>query len=88
MKSIGSMGHKLKVLSGSDLIFIFRSFDFNVASQKGSHVKLARTLHGEERQILTIPLHDELDRGTLKAIFRQASRYISEGQLYDHFYNE
>lgn len=82
------MGSKLKVLSGSDLISIFRSFDFNVASQKGSHVKLVRIIYNGERQIITIPLHDELDRGTLKAIFRQAMRYISEGQLYNHFYSE
>jgi hypothetical protein len=29
------------------------------------------------RQILTIVLHREVDKGTLHAIFRQASRYIA-----------
>lgn len=76
------------MLSGSDLVSIFRLFDFYVASQKGSHIKLVRISHSGERQILTIPLHDELDRGTLKAIFRQALRYISEEQLCGHFYSE
>jgi hypothetical protein len=40
------------------------------------------------RQSLTIPLHDEIDKGTLKAIFRQALRYIPEGDLHPHFYTE
>jgi hypothetical protein len=35
---------------------------------------------------LTIPLHAELDSGTLRAIFRQASRFISESELRPHFY--
>lgn len=42
------MGNKLKVLSGSGLVSIFRLFDFNVASQKGSHIKLARMMSGGE----------------------------------------
>ena len=29
----------------------------------------------------TIPRHKELDAGTVRAIFRQASRYIPEDQL-------
>jgi len=31
---------KLKIFSGEELIKIFLSFGFNVAAQKGSHVKL------------------------------------------------
>jgi hypothetical protein len=31
-------------------------------------------------------LHDELDAGTLTAIMRQTSRYVSEEQLKPHFY--
>ena len=76
---------KLKILSGDDVIKIFSQLGFNMASQKGSHVKLQRTLEDESRQILTIPNHPELDRGTTKAIYRQALRYISEERLKEHF---
>jgi hypothetical protein len=34
---------------------------------------------------MTIPDHAELDKGTLRAIYRQALRYISEEVLLPHF---
>lgn len=77
---------KLKVLSGGEAVKIFSNFGFAVASQRGSHIKLQRILPSGVRQTLTIPNHDELDRGTLKAIYRQALRYISEGELHGYFY--
>ena len=79
---------KLKSLSGKDLIKIFSRFDFRVISQRGSHVKLRRILSEGIKQSLTIPFHDDLDKGTLKAIFRQALRYISEKELKSCFYTE
>ena len=77
---------KLKILSGGEVIQILGKFGFSMASQKGSHVKLKRTLKNTPKQILTIPSHKELDRGTLRAILRQASRYIPEAELAPHFY--
>lgn len=77
---------KLRVLSGPDLVKIFLQFGFNLVSQKGSHMKLLRAADNGNRQILTIPNHKELDRGTTKAIFNQAIRYISEADLRPHFY--
>lgn len=79
---------KLKALSGSDLLKIFLHFGFHKMAQKGSHIKLVRYLSDGAKQILTIPNHDELDKGTLKAIYRQALRYIPEQDLKPHFYNE
>jgi len=39
---------KLKILSGSEVVKILRSFGFEIQSQKGSHLKLARlTVAGE-----------------------------------------
>ncbi|MEK7617898.1 MAG: type II toxin-antitoxin system HicA family toxin [Patescibacteria group bacterium] len=78
---------KLKVLSGSDVIKILSVFGFAVVSQKGSHSKLAR-VRGSGREILTVPIHKELDTGTLRAVFRQASRFISESDLSEYFYTE
>ena len=77
---------RLKVLSGEDVIKILESFNFVVTSQKGSHVKLRRIIK-KINQTLTIPNHKELDKGTLRAIFNQASKYISESELMPHFYN-
>ena len=79
---------KLKVLSGQDVIKILLSFGFVVALQKGSHVKLSRIKSDRTKQTLTIPNHFELDKGTIKAIYRQALKYISEDNLKSHFYND
>ncbi|MEK7553384.1 MAG: type II toxin-antitoxin system HicA family toxin [Patescibacteria group bacterium] len=79
---------KLKNLSGEELIKIFLNFNFIVAAQKGSHIKLARIQKDGVKQTLTIPNHLEMDKGTLKAIYRQALRYISEDDLKFYFYNE
>ena len=80
------MSPKLKHLSGSEVVTIMRTFGFEVHSQRGSHVKLRRLSSNGERQTLTIPLHDDLDTGTLHAIIRQARRYIPETELLPHFY--
>ncbi len=79
--------HRLKILSGKEIIAIFRSFDFFIAAQKGSHVKLKRAI-GNIAQTLTIPDHKELDRGTVKAIYNQASKYISADKLRKFFYTK
>lgn len=79
---------KLKTLSGKDVVGILKSAGFFVAGQKGSHVKLKRVLTNGTSQTLTIPNHDELDKGTLKAIYNQALRYVSEENLREHFYTK
>jgi predicted RNA binding protein YcfA (HicA-like mRNA interferase family) len=79
---------RLKSLSGPDVVRILSKFDFLIASQRGSHVKLRRVLPGGTRQALTIPNHRELDTGTLKAIYRQALRYINDEELRRHFYSD
>ncbi len=79
---------KLRRLSGQAVVKILMQFGFKVASQRGSHIKLVRIMGDAVRQTLTIPDHDELDRGTLHAIYRQAVRYIIEEELRPHFYTE
>ena len=51
---------RLKNLSGPDVVRIFVEFEFLIASQRGSHVKLRRVLSDGTRQTLTIPNHREL----------------------------
>jgi predicted RNA binding protein YcfA (HicA-like mRNA interferase family) len=79
---------KLKRLSGDEVIAILGKFGFAVHAQRGSHVKLRRVGSGGTAQTLTIPKHRELDTGTLKAIIRQASRFIPQDQLLPHFYTD
>ncbi len=79
---------KLKVLSGEEVINIFKSLGFSFSVQKGSHIKLTRNIENSIKQSLTIPNHKEIDRGTLKAIIRQASKYVPEEELKAHFYND
>jgi predicted RNA binding protein YcfA (HicA-like mRNA interferase family) len=79
---------KLKRLSGGEVIKIFASFGFEVIARRGSHVKLRRVVPDGTKQTLTIPAHREIDTGTLKAIHRQALRYISDHELFPHFYSE
>ena len=81
------MSPKLRRLSGNEVIDIFNLFGFRIHIQKGSHVKLRRVVEGR-KQTLTIPVHDEIDSGTLRAIVRQASKYIAESDLRPHFYTE
>ena len=77
---------KLKSLSGKDIIRILKQFGFEVISQKGSHIKLRRINSHGIKESLTIPNHSELDKGTLKAIIRQAGKYIATESLFSHFY--
>jgi predicted RNA binding protein YcfA (HicA-like mRNA interferase family) len=78
---------KLRTLSGADVVTLLKRFGFETASQRGSHVKLVRQA-ASGREVLTVPLHKEMDRGTLHAIFNQAKRFISESELRPHFYTD
>jgi predicted RNA binding protein YcfA (HicA-like mRNA interferase family) len=79
---------KLKRLSGKKVLSILSRFGFSVHSQRGSHVKLQRTSPSGQKQSLTIVKHDELDAGTLRAIVRQAGRFVTEEQLKKEFYSD
>jgi predicted RNA binding protein YcfA (HicA-like mRNA interferase family) len=61
---------RLRALSGSQVLAILRSFGFAVHDQRGSHVKLRRLSPEGARETLVVPRHDDLDKGTLQAIFR------------------
>jgi predicted RNA binding protein YcfA (HicA-like mRNA interferase family) len=79
---------KLRVLSGRQVLNILHDFGFQKSAQRGSHVKVRRVLQGNLTQSLTIPDHYEIDRGTLGAIYRQASRFIPESELRARFFTE
>ena len=59
---------KLPVISGYELIKILsKYFGFKALRHKGSHVTLTNDI-----VFITVPLHDELDKGTLNAILKDA----------------
>ena len=63
---------KLKILSGIDITKIFFEFDFEIVSQKGSHVKLRKT--GNPILTVIVPSgRKEIPFGTFKSILRQAN---------------
>ncbi len=78
---------RLRKLSGEEVLQILSDFGFERFSQRGSHIKVRRLIAGQA-QTLTVPKHREIDRGTLQAILRQASKFIAERDLRRRFYTE
>jgi len=61
---------KLPRLSGKEVIKIISKIGFKTIRQKGSHVFMMKET--ENKKVTTVvPLHDEIDRGTLLEIIRQ-----------------
>lgn len=67
---------KLPVVSGRQLVQVLERRGFAFDRQRGSHIMLFRS---DPPTTLSVPDHRELDRGTLRAILRQAG--ISPSQL-------
>jgi predicted RNA binding protein YcfA (HicA-like mRNA interferase family) len=76
---------KLRVQSGTDVVKILESFGFSIFKQRGSHIKMKRAEDGVH-QVMLVPNHKEIDKGTLRAVVRQASRFIPESELRKKFY--
>lgn len=53
---------KLPVVSATSLIKVFKRLDFEIISQKGSHIKMR---HSDGRCVI-IPNHKMIKKGTLK----------------------
>ena len=79
---------KLRGLSGREVLKILGGFGFQDFAQRGSHIKLRRIVPDGRAQTITVPNHSEIDRGTLHAIYRQASRFIPESELRSRFFTE
>ena len=82
------MSPRLQWLSSRELCRKLAAFGFVVVATRGSDAKLRRTTSEGVRQTLTIPLHRELAPGTLRAIFRQACRFVPERELGPLFFAE
>jgi predicted RNA binding protein YcfA (HicA-like mRNA interferase family) len=65
---------RLPVVSGTEAVRAFEASGYERVRQSGSHVRLIC----EGRQPLTVPLHRELKRGTLRALIRDAGLSVEE----------
>ena len=64
------MGSKYPVLSPKQVIKALEKIDFHFISQKCSHAKYKNS--ASPVNIVIIPMHSELAKGTLKSILEQA----------------
>ena len=82
------MPNKLRSnVSGVELLKFFESKDFILKRTKGSHMILVKKLSFGD-QVLVIPKHKIVPKGTLNAIYKQAMKFIPEGELFDKFYSK
>ena len=79
---------RLRRLSAKEVVAELNRLGFVSISQRGSHVKLRRISSAGDKETLTVPMHQQLDTGTLRAIVRQARRYLSENEIKASFYIE
>ena len=80
------MSPRLRRLSSRELCLALGRLGFEVVATRGSHAKLRRTTADGQRQTLTAPLHRELAPDTVRAIFRQACRFVREADLRPLFF--
>jgi predicted RNA binding protein YcfA (HicA-like mRNA interferase family) len=64
----------LPVISGAQCIAALEKLGYTRVRQKGSHVRL----NCAGRSPVTVPMHDELDRGTLRSILRTVDVTVEE----------
>jgi len=66
---------KLPQVSGSDVVRALQQIGFSVRRQHGSHIIMRRN---EPLAQTVVPNHRQIDRGTLRAILRQADLGVDD----------
>ena len=67
---------RLPSVSGEEMVAVFRKIGFVVARQRGSHIVLSR---GDD--ILVVPRHDPVAKGTARCLIRDAGITVAEFNL-------
>jgi len=81
------MPRKIRLLSGKDVIGILESYGFVLKRKVGSHARL--TLNNNQKTFhITVPLHTEMKKGTLRSIIGELEKCIHEDILEKDFYTE
>ncbi|MFA6405096.1 MAG: type II toxin-antitoxin system HicA family toxin [Candidatus Paceibacterota bacterium] len=76
---------RLRQVSGKDIVSLLTKEGFRKIRQKGSHVRLALKAN-DTFYYITVPLHSEVDRGTLKSIIRSLERCLNSEKIKELFY--
>ena len=65
----------LRPLSGKEVVRLFEALGWSVARQRGSHIVMTK-----EGQLatLSVPLHKEVAKGTLRSLIRSAGLTVDE----------
>ncbi len=63
-------------IPGRDVIKALRKLGYEFDHQRSSHIVVRQTVPPHRR--LTVPDHDEIAKGTLRAIIRQAGLTVEE----------
>lgn len=66
----------LPVVSGTEVVKALGKIGYELDRQRGSHMILRQSAPPHRR--LTVPDHNEIARGTLRAIIRQAGLTVDE----------
>lgn len=82
------MPRKLRIISGKEVVKKLLRYGFVAIRSKGSHTRLTLETKNEKTVHISIPLHSELKRGTLRGIISELEKYISSQDLDDDFYTE
>jgi len=67
------MSRKLPVISGEKMVKILARQGFEIRRQTSSHIVVQK-----EWRVFSVPLHNELKKGTLLAILKQAGITVEE----------
>jgi predicted RNA binding protein YcfA (HicA-like mRNA interferase family) len=66
---------RLPSLNARQVVKAFTQAGYTLDRQAGSHIIL---WHKERRQILSVPNHDPVKRGTLRTLIRQSGMTVEE----------
>ncbi len=67
---------KLPVVSGREVVKVMSKLGYEFDRQRGSHIILRQAMAPHRR--LTVPDHDEIAKGTLRSILREAGITVEE----------
>lgn len=67
---------QLPRVSGREVVKALRKLGYEPDRQRGSHIVLRQEFYPHRR--LTVPDHDEIAKGTLRAIIRQVGLTVDE----------
>ena len=69
------MGSAVPVLSGREVVCVFRALGWEAVRQTGSHIIMVKD---EELATLSVPDHREVAKGTLRSLIRTAGLTVDE----------